>query len=352
LRKKIAVLGATGLVGQQFAWMLADHPYFEIEALAASDRSAGKRYGARLEHVVGGTVPGKLREFVVESIDPKSLAKRGVEIAFSALPSETAGSIETELANLGIAVFTNASAHRMDPDVPVIIPEANAEHIALVDSQRKRRPGFIVADSNCSVSGLVIALKPLMQFGLKDVTITTYQAVSGAGYPGEASLDVIGNIIPFIENEEGKVEKETRRILGTLSKGRIRDASFDINATCARVPVHYGHLESVVAELETCPDPREIVQTLRKFRGVPQKLLLPTAPLEPLIVKDDEYRPQPLLDSCAGTPERAAGMSVTVGRIAKKGRKLRFILLVHNTIRGAAGTSILNAELALKQKYL
>lgn len=352
MKRKVAVLGATGVVGHQFVSMLTDHPLFELVILAASGKSAGKKYSQCVEHALSDSLPDAVRNMQVDPIDALALKKSGVEIAFSALPSGIAREAEAGLAKNGLAVFSNASAHRMRQSVPILIPEVNAEHLALARVQKDEYGGFIVTDSNCTVAGLVMTLKPLLGFGITDVTVTTYQSVSGAGYPGESALDLIGNLIPYIENEEEKVEAETKKILGRLVGTKIVLAEFDINATCVRVPVGYGHFESVVLQMREKPDIKQIINAFRRFKGAPQKLKLPTAPIEPIIVRDEENRPQPLLDVAAGRPARAAGMAVSVGRIARKGRKLRFALLSHNLIRGAAGTSILNAELALRRGYI
>ena len=352
MKRKVAVLGATGMVGQQFIRMLDAHPYFDIDVLAASSKSSGKSYGEIVNWVVSSEIPRQFRNEHVVGINAKELGRRGIDIAFSALPSGYAKVAEEKLVEEGIAVFSNAGAHRMDSDVPMLIPEVNPEHLSLVKNQMKKHKGFLVTNSNCTTSGLVMVLKPLLRFGIKSVTVSSYQAVSGAGYPGLPSLDILGNVIPYIENEEEKVEAESKKILGVFERGRINEASFEVNATCARVHVRDGHLETLIIEFENTPEIGEIKSALARFKGIPQKLHLPTAPEQPIILREEANRPQPLYDASAGTPERAAGMAVSVGRLREKGRKIGLVLIVHNTIRGAAGTSILDAELALRKNYI
>ncbi len=228
----------------------------------------------------------------------------------------------------------------------------NPEHLESIKVLTSQGKGFIVTNSNCSTTGLVLGLKPLLNFGLVSVTVTTYQALSGAGRHGIASLDIFGNVIPYIKNEEEKIERETKKIFGRIHKDGVKDASIEVNASCCRVPTRDGHLESIVLELQEDVGIEAIKTTLSSFRGIPQQMKLPTAPEVPIIVKTEENRPQPLLDKDAGTPERAKGMAVTVGRIREKGKRVNLFLLVHNTIRGAAGTCILNAELAFKKNLI
>ncbi len=239
----------------------------------------------------------------------------------------------------------------MAKDVPLLIADINPDHLALVESQRKSRPGYIVTNPNCSVTGLATGLKPLAnEFGVKSVFVSTYQALSGAGYPGVPSLDITGNILPYIPNEEEKVQEECRKILGKFSHESVEPSSFNVIASCTRVPVRDGHLESVLVELENDATIEEIKKAFDGFKGMNGSL--PTAPQKPIIIKEEEDRPQPIFDVNNGSPQRARGMAVTVGRIKKFGNKLRFFLLVHNTIRGAAGCSIMNAELAKNEGYL
>lgn len=348
----VCVMGCTGLVGQQFIKMLNGHPYFEIAALCSSEKSTGKTYCDAVDWIVGGEVPECVRNSIITETSVDAIKRKKVEIVFSALPSAAANEIERALTREKIYIFSNASAHRMDSDVPILIPEVNAEHFSLIKDQASKGNGFIVTNSNCSVSGLVLGLKPLLNYGLKSVIVTTYQALSGAGRHGVLSLDILGNVIPYIKDEEEKMERETKKILGIIDNGKVKDADLEVNTSCSRVPSRDGHLESIVVELDENINIKTLSEALRSFRGIPQDLKLPTAPESPIIVRTEENRPQPLLDRGAGTPERAKGMAVTVGRIRKKGNKINFFLLVHNTIRGAAGTCILNAELAVKKSLI
>ena len=351
----VGILGATGMVGQWFVRYLEDHPWFELEVLAASERSAGGVYGDIVRWNVDGGMPDAVRKKVVQPIEPDAFADRGVKVIFSALPADKALSAERTFAERGFMVFSNASAYRMDPNTPILIPEVNAEHISLIEHQKTKRGsgGYIITNANCTTTGLVIGLKPLAdRFGIKSVVVSTYQALSGAGYPGVSSMDISGNVIPYIENEDEKVVRETRKILGSVTaKGTVRPASFDVIASCCRVAVRYGHLETVVAQLGRSFSEKEALAALRDFR-CNSCAGLPTAPAKPIIVRSEPDRPQPRLDCDAGEPARARGMSVTVGRVRKFGGSLRFYILSHNTVRGAAGASILNAEFARSRGYL
>jgi len=350
-KRRAAILGSSGMIGQRFAHMLREHPYFEVVAYCASDRSEGKRL-ADVWKLSDIGLDDNLGENVIQATDPASLAKQGIEVAFSGLPSDVAGPVEDACAENGLAVFSNAASHRMEPDTPILIPEINPEHLASVEIQKKRRKkgGFVVTNANCSVTGLALGLKPLVdKFGFMQVDVATYQALSGAGYPGVASLDILGNVIPFIRNEEEKMTADGKKILGSFKNGRFVDSPITIMASCARVHVRDGHLEAVFIRHDQMPSEREIARALNGFRAKPQELKLPSAPDAPIIVIPGAYRPQPVLDSDAGTPERARGMAVTIGRIRVDGNSLRFYLLSHNTIRGGAGGSVLNAELAHKE---
>lgn len=354
-RIPVGILGATGMVGQWFVRHLENHPWFELEVLAASERSAGGIYGDVVKWNADGDMPDSVRRKPVHPIDPAIFSEHGVKVLFSALPADRAMTAERMLAQKGFRVFSNASAYRMEPDVPILIPEVNAEHISLIEHQgtRKESGGYIITNANCTTTGLVIGLKPLQdRFGLRTVILSTYQALSGAGYPGVPSMDISANVIPYIENEDEKVERETRKILGAVTdRGAVRPAPFEVIASCCRVAVRYGHLETVVALLEKDFDENAVKSAFREFRcGACAKL--PTAPAEPIIVREEPDRPQPRLDCDAGAPERARGMSVTVGRVKKFQDRLRFMLLSHNTVRGAAGASVLNAELAKSRGYL
>lgn len=351
-KTQVAVLGATGIIGQRFVQLLEDHPWFEIQGLYASERSEGKRLGEVnkvKDHVF---MPETLDRKVVQ-IDTIKIAK-SCRIAFSGLPSDIAKDYESQLAEDGVAVFSNAASHRMRDDVPLLIPEVNAKHLDLIKKQPTfGKGGFIVTNANCSTTGLAPPLKAMQDaFGLEQVVVSTYQAVSGAGYPGVPSLDVLGNVVPHIKGEEEKMEAEILKMLGTLKSGKVADAKFEILASCARVPVINGHLESVVVRCTKDPNAEAVVKAMRGFRAGPQKLGLPTAPKDAIIVRDEPDRPQPLWDVDAGEPARAKGMAVTVGRIRKKDNYIKFFLLSHNTLRGGAGGSVLNAELAYAKGIL
>lgn len=350
-KKKAAILGSSGMIGQRFAQMLYRHPYFEVVAYCASDRSEGKRL-AEVWKLADVELPPELGESTIQGTDPAALGKHGVEVVFSGLPSDVAGPVEDGCADHGMAVFSNAASHRMDQDTPILIPEINPEHLSAIELQKKRRKsdGFIVTNANCSVTGLALGLKPLVDaYGFTEVDVATYQALSGAGYPGVPSLDILGNILPYIKNEEEKMGVEGKKILGSFKEGRFVDSPVNIQASCARTNVRDGHLEAVFVRGKSMPTAEEIARTLSAFRGKPQQLKLPSAPERPIIVRKEPDRPQPLLDSLAGAPERARGMAVTVGRIRVERDCLRFFLLSHNTIRGGAGGSVLNAELAVKE---
>ncbi len=350
-KRKAAILGSSGMIGQRFAHMLNAHPYFDVTAYCASDRSEGKTLATvwRLSDIA---LDGTLGSNVIQGTDPSALAKVGIEVVFSGLPSDVAGPVEDACADEGMAVFSNAASHRMEDDTPILVPEINPEHLASIEPQKKRRRkgGFVVTNANCSVTGLALGLKPLVDsFGFRDVNVATYQALSGAGYPGVSAIDILGNVLPHIKNEEEKMNSEGRKILGTYKGGKFIDSPVTIMASCARVNVRDGHLEAVFIRHDRMPSEKEIVKALEGFSGRPQALKLPSAPERPIIVMKEPNRPQPLIDSDAGYPARAKGMAVTVGRIRVDKDHLRFYLLSHNTIRGGAGGSVLNAELAYKE---
>ena len=343
---KVAILGATGMIGQRFIEMLEDHPYFEMEGLYASERSEGKS----LRDVL------KVRDYVykeetldtkIEVMDVSKIAKN-CRIAFSGIPSDLAGPTETELAENGVGVFTNAGSHRMDADVPILIPEVNPDHLFSVKDQKTfSNGGFIVTNANCSSTGIAAPLAAMNDaFGLKQVFVSTYQALSGAGYPGVPSLDAVGNVVPFIKGEEEKMESELAKMLGTYENGAFNFAGFKVMANCARVPVIDGHLESLVLDMEAQPTLEELEKCLVEYRGEPQKYNLPSAPVQPIIVRHEDNRPQPVFDAMAGKPARAKGMAVTVGRLRQSNGYYKMFAMSHNTLRGGAGGSVLNAELA------
>jgi len=345
--RKVAILGATGAVGQRFIQLLQGHPWFQIEVLAASERSAGKKYKDACNWLLESNMPREIAEMPVAHADVESVEKAGnIDFVFSALPGDLAGPVEAEFAAL-YPVFSKASAHRMDNDVPLIIPEVNPDHVALIQVQKRLRgwQGFISTDPNCSTIQLAMTLKPLMQFGLNQVMVSTMQALSGAGYPGVPSLDIIDNVVPYISKEEEKMECEPLKILGAFDGNRICPADFVLSSSCHRVNVSDGHLESVFVKLDSEASVQEIEAAFSQFKGEPQKLKLPSAPENPIVVRKEPNRPQPRYDRNAGK-----GMSVVVGRIRKDPiMTMKYLCLGHNTIRGAAGAGILSAELMVKQ---
>ncbi|MBS7641310.1 MAG: aspartate-semialdehyde dehydrogenase [Candidatus Bathyarchaeia archaeon] len=349
-RRSVAILAATGAVGQRFIQLLENHPWFDISVLAASERSAGKRYKEVCAWRMETEMPKEVGEMTVVNADLKSVKEAGdVDLVFSALPGDIAGPIEESFAT-ELPVLSKAAAHRMEDDVPLLIPEVNPEHLELIPIQKRRRgwSGFISTDPNCSTIQLALTLKPLMKFGLRKVIVTTMQALSGAGYPGVPSLDIIDNIIPYIAKEEEKIETETKKILGVFDGERVRLADMAISASCNRVNVKDGHLEVVYVDLESKPTIEEVKEAFRNFIGEPQRLKLPFAPEKPIIVRDEIDRPQPRLDRDAGR-----GMSVVVGRIRNDPvMTLKYLCLGHNTIRGAAGAGILSAELMVAKGYI
>lgn len=344
---KVGVLGATGAVGQKFVTLLEDHPWFELTELAASDRSAGKSYKEATVWRQYRPIPERLKATKVKPCEPTLDCR----VVFSGLDSSVAGEIEESFARAGYLVVTNSKNHRMDADVPLLIPEINPEHLDLIKVQRKRRgwTGAIVTNPNCSTIGLVMALAPIHRaFGVKRVIVTTMQALSGAGYPGHSAIDMLGNVIPFIGGEDDKVETEPLKIMGTLDGEEIRFAGCQISAHTNRVFVEDGHMECVSLELEKKATPADVATVLARFSSLPQELKLPSAPERPVIVTDERDRPQPRFDRDAGN-----GMSAVVGRIREcPVFDIRLVVLSHNTIRGAAGAAILNAELMSAQGLL
>jgi aspartate-semialdehyde dehydrogenase len=343
----VTVLGATGAVGQRFVSLLADHPWFVIAGLAASERSAGQRYAAACRWVLDTEMPACVRDMPVLPLG-KDVPGR---LVFSALPGDLAGPFEEELADEGYAVCSNASAHRMDADVPLLIPEVNPDHIGLIEAQRRRRggSGFIATNPNCTTTVMVMALAPLARaFGIRRLHAVSLQALSGAGYPGVPSLDVVDNTMPYIGGEEEKVQSEPQKLLGTLAGDRVVPAPFVVSAQCNRVPVLEGHSVCVSVELEQKATPEQAAAVLAGYRALPQELGLPSAPAAPIVVRSEPDRPQPRRDRDAGR-----GMAVTVGRIKEDPvLGLRFVVLGHNTVRGAAGGSLVVAELLSAQGYL
>lgn len=344
---RAGILGATGVVGQRFIQLLESHPQFEITALAASDRSQGKAFAEACTWRLPGEMPESVKRFVVQPPTPPL----DCDFVFSSLPGEVAKQAEEDFARAGYPVISNSSPHRMGADVPLLIPEVNPEHLALIDVQRANRgyDGFIVTNPNCSAIVVVMALAPLhAKFGVSSCVVTTMQALSGAGYPGVASLDATDNVIPFIGGEEEKIEAETLKLLGAMGEGTIADAKMLVSAQCNRVNVTDGHMAAIRVKLSEPASLDQVRAALASFTAAPQDLRLYSAPARPIIVRDEVDRPQPRLDRDAGT-----GMSVTVGRLAADNvLDYRFVALGHNTIRGAAGAAILNAELLVARGYL
>src|SRR5262244_3735687 len=338
---RAGVLGATGMVGQRFVHVLANHPWFELADLAASERSSGKKYADVVKWHLEAPIPEAARNLVVKDLAPNL----DCDFVFSALDSSVAGPAEEEFARAGYPVLSNSKNHRMDEDVPLLIPEVNASHLDAIPVQQKNRGyegGFIVTNPNCSTAGLVLVLKPLAHaFGLEKIFVVTMQAVSGAGYPGVASLDILGNVVPFISGEEEKMEEEPQKLLGKWEGTRFVEAGLGISAHCNRVPVENGHLESVSMSLKKVATLAEVHEVLRDFTVSEELAALPTAVKNPIVVLDEENRPQPRRDVNAGN-----GMAAAVGRIRECPLlDVKLTLLSHNLLRGAAGAALLNAEL-------
>lgn len=341
-----AILGATGAVGQTFVRLLEGHPWIELVEVAASERSRGQRYGDAA-HWLEGELPSAVADLTVLPCTPEAVS---APLVFSALDAAAAGSIEPAFAKAGRTVLTNAKNHRMDADVPLVIPEVNPEHLALLDVQRERRgwEGAIIANGNCSSIVITLALAPLQQhFGIRKLFVTTLQALSGAGYPGVPSLDILGNVIPYIGGaEEEKIETETLKMLGKFAGDVVEPASFPVSAQVNRVPVEHGHTACIAVELERRASLEEAAEAIASWCGAAAARGLPSAPERPLVVTQAIDRPQPRRDANAG-----GGMTVTVGRMRRDPiLDLRLVAVGHNTIRGAAGAALLNAELLLSEK--
>jgi aspartate-semialdehyde dehydrogenase len=343
----VGILGATGMVGQRFVQLLEHHPWFEVAWLAASERSSGLPYGEAARWKLNTPIPDRVAKIKVLDAVPDDAPK----LIFAALDAGIAKELEPKFAEAGHHVVTNSSAFRMNEDVPLVIPEVNGDHLKLIERQptRKRNGGFIATNPNCSAIGLVMALAPLhCRFGIDAVFVATMQAVSGAGYPGVASLDILGNVVPFIAKEEEKLEAETKKLLGQLHNGSVKSADFRISAQCNRVAVEDGHTESVSIKLKKRVKKEDILEAWSGFRARPQEIPLPTAPDQPVIYDGGVDRPQPRLDV-----NRGNGMSATVGRLRPCNLlDWKFTVLSHNTIRGAAGAALLNAELLKHEGYL
>lgn len=339
-RIPVAVLGATGAVGQRFVQLLANHPWFELAAVAASERSAGQTYAEAANWVISSGPPTSVGEMIVHPLEPDLPAR----VVFSALPSAVARTVEPVFARAGYAVCSNAAAFRQEPGVPLLIPEVNADHVEMIERQRAERgwPGLIVTSPNCTTTGIVMPLKPLDRaFGLRQVSAVSMQAISGAGYPGVASLDVLDNVVPFIGGEEEKIEQETRLLLGSITDGRRTEANIVVSAQANRVPVLDGHTICLSLGFEERPTVPDAIGALVDFRGPDVMRDLPSAPKHPILFQPEPDRPQPRLDRDA-----EGGMAVTVGRVRPCSLlHLRLVSVSHNTLRGAASGSILNAEL-------
>jgi len=345
---RAGVLGATGLVGQRLVKLLADHPWFELTEVAASERSSGKSYAEAVRWHLDGPIPEAARSLVVKSLDPSL----DCDFVFSALDSSVAGSAEEDFARAGYPVVSNSKNHRMDSDVPLLIPEVNAAHLDAIPAQQKNRgydTGFIVTNPNCSTAGLVLVLKPLADtFGLEKVFAVTLQAVSGAGYPGVASMDIHANVIPFISGEEEKMESEPQKLLGKWDGARFLEAGLGISAHCNRVPVLEGHLECISVSLKKIASLKEVSEALRNFQVDTELAALPSAVRHPVHVLEADDRPQPRRDVHAGH-----GMAAVVGRVRECPLlDIKLTLLSHNLVRGAAGAALLNAELLATRGFL
>ena len=339
MRQKIGILGATGMVGQRFIQLLENHPWFEVAWLAASDRSSGKPYGEAVRWKLDTRLPERIAQMRVSPADPDGAPR----VIFAALDTDIARELEPKFAAAGCAVITNSSAFRMQEDVPLVIPEVNAEHLPLVERQswRKESGGYIVTNPNCSAIGLVMALKPIVErFGIEAIFVSTMQAISGAGYPGVASMDILGNVVPFIKNEEEKMQAETLKLLGRMNGSVIEPLPAKMTAHCNRVPVEDGHTESVSIKLGRKASREELIAAWAEFTPLRGRDL-PTAPAQPIEFLPQEDRPQPRLDRMRGN-----GMAASVGRLRPCTLlDWKFTVLSHNTIRGAAGAALLNAEL-------
>lgn len=347
-KRRVGILGATGTVGQRVIHLLRNHPYFTVTALAASDRSEGKRFADVCNWKLPFEMPDAVKNIKVFGCKPPL----DCDVVISSLPSDIAVEAEGAFAAAGYPVISNSSSYRMPDDVPLVVPEINPDHLDIIPYQQKKRgydKGYLVTNPNCTTIGLVMVLAPLQKaFGLEAVMMTSMQAISGAGYPGVPSMDIIDNVIPHIGGEEEKVEMEPQKILGKLTKTKIVSAPFLVSAQCNRVPVQDGHLESVRIKLKKKATVEQVIAALESFTGLPQELKLPTAPAQPIIVRSEKDRPQPRLDRDAGN-----GMATVVGRISKDTIfDFKLTLISHNTVRGAAGAALLNAELLVAKGLL
>ncbi|MEM4441312.1 MAG: aspartate-semialdehyde dehydrogenase [Ignisphaera sp.] len=354
MKRRVAVLGATGIVGQRFVSLLDNHPWFDLVMVTASERVVGKKYSESVKWVIEKPMPSSVAELTIDPLDVDVIVKEKIDIAFIALPKEVASTIEPELAMRGVAVVSNASNMRMEPDIPLLNPEINADHIEIVEIQRKIRgwSGVIAKVPNCTTAILTLSLKPIYdEYGIKRVVVASMQGLSGAGLTGVPSMFILDNLIPFIEGEEEKVETESRKILGVLGKNSIElNNSFGVTASCHRVMVLEGHSLAVFVETEKKADVENVMKIMEEFKNNKIRGLdLPTAPKKPIVVRREQDRPQPRLDRMEGN-----GMSVVVGRIRedKVLGGIKYFVVGHNTIRGAAGTGVLIAELMVKKNIV
>ena len=343
----VGILGGTGMVGQHFIRFLEGHPWFNLTWLGASDRSAGKKLKDATSWRLEGDIPSHAAEIVVSDSKPSRSAPR---LMFSAMDASVATEIERDFAQAGHIVVSNSRNHRMELDVPLIVPEVNPGHLALLHPQQKNRgwKGMIVTNPNCSTIVLTMALAPLVPFGIEKVIVATLQAISGAGYPGVASMDIMANVIPFIGAEEEKMQQETQKILGTLGNGSVTPLAARVSAHCNRVAVVDGHVVTTSIELSKKPSVAEVQAAIENFQSLPQQRKLPSAPLKPLTYLPQADRPQPRRDAM-----RENGMGVTVGRVREcPVLDIKLVACGHNTIRGAAGAAVLNAELMASEGFL
>ncbi|RJS70703.1 MAG: aspartate-semialdehyde dehydrogenase [Candidatus Syntrophoarchaeum sp. WYZ-LMO15] len=342
---KVGILGATGAVGQRFIQLLSKHPWFEITELLASERSAGKRYRDATKWLLETPLPEVIQEMEVKLAEPASVKNSDLDILFSALPADIARKVEVDFADAGFKISSNASAHRMEPDIPLVIPEVNRDHFSLIEVQKRKRgwDGSIITNPNCSTIVMVLTLKPLMEFGIEHVNVATMQAVSGAGYTGLPSMAILDNVIPYIGGEERKMETEPLKILGELDGESVNHAAFTISASCHRVPVLDGHTEAIWVKFREKPSVDEVKKA---FMGFKREIDTPTSPQKPLLLMEQEDRPQPRLDRNLG-----GGMTVAVGRVREDPVGVKYIAMGHNTIRGAVGASVLNAEVLVKEGW-
>ncbi|CAN8071073.1 unnamed protein product [Agarophyton chilense] len=348
----VAVLGATGSVGQRFMQLLDNHPWFQVKALGASPRSAGKKYSDAVNWKQAVPIPSNMADIVVSECTPHAAAFDGVNIVFSGLDATFAGDVEDAFATSGRAVFSNAKSHRMDHDVPILIPPVNLSHLDMIPAQRNNRgydTGFIITNANCSTTAMAIGIKPIMdKFGIDTIIVSTMQAISGAGYPGLSGMDILDNVVPYIGSEEEKMQTESKKIYGHIENGTFVPAQFKLSAMCNRVHVLDGHTECLSLKLKSQATPQDVVDAIKSYPSVTHDLGLPSAPQHDVVYHPAPDRPQPRMDRMVGN-----GYTVTVGRVRDCSVfDIRLALFGHNTIVGAAGGSLLNAELCVQKGYI